>query len=131
MNRAYFSKGIIAILILGGCDSRTNKPDQITITNQTEPETETVAMDAADMPAPIVRDASYRCDDGKALYVSVLEGKQAVLVRDSRSDVAVRLEREGDSDPLSGSGRILSGTGDEVRYSSADRPLQSCREAEE
>ena len=83
-----------------------------------------------DQPPPmIVRSASYRCDDGKALYVDVLTDESIVAVRDSRGDTPKRLHRESDAQPFTGEGRTLTGVGPEVRYSSQERASQSCRQA--
>ena len=75
------------------------------------------------------RNISYRCDDGRALYVDVLTDENAVNVRDSRADVPKLLRREEGTDPFTGADRSLSGIGDEVRYSGPGRPQQSCRAA--
>lgn len=81
-----------------------------------------------DAPPPMVtRSASYRCDDGKALYVDILTDESVVNVRDSRSDLPNRLQRESEGGPFVGEERTLTGTGAEVRYSGPDRPAQSCR----
>lgn len=121
----------LAFATVAACGNEPQQPAQNeAMTTEADAEQNQVApLDPADIPPPIVRSPAYRCDDGKALYVDVLQDKQAVLVRDSRSDVPTRLERESDSGPLTGDGISLSGTGSEVRYSSPDRPSQACREA--
>lgn len=131
MSRLRLAHCTIAVLVLAGCGREPAEPveNQANETASVENQAQTPAIDPADMPPPIVRSPSYRCDDGKALYVDVLGDKQAVLVRDSRSDVPTRLERDGDSGPFTGNGTSLSGTGNQVRYSSPDRASQSCREA--
>ena len=83
----------------------------------------------AELPPMVLRSASYRCDDGDALYVDVLTGEDAVSVRDSRADVPTRLVRENGSGPFAGEGRTLSGIGEEVQYSAPNRPEQECRAA--
>lgn len=89
-----------------------------------------IDMNAVELPPMVQRSPAYRCDDGRALYVDVMTDKRALLVRDSRPDTPVRLERDGDEGPFSGGGRTLSGTGSEVRYLSEERPTQTCREAD-
>ena len=118
-------------LAAAACGRESEQTVQNEAANEVEIEQDQAAtLDPADMPPPIVRSASYRCDDGQALYVAVLQEKHAVLVRDSRSDIPTRLERESDTGPLTADdGTSLSGTGSEVRYSSPDRPSQTCREA--
>lgn len=131
MKRAMFAQCAFACAILAACGTEPPEAPQST---QDEAGTDleqnrTATLDPADMPPPIVRSRSYRCDDGNALYVDVLQDKHVVLVRNSRSDVPTRLERESDAGPLTADGFSLSGTGNEVRYSSPERPSQACREA--
>lgn len=86
--------------------------------------------ETAELPPMIERSPSYRCTDGDALYVDVLTDGNAVMVRNSRSDIPVRLTRSEAGESFSGEERTLSGTGAEVRYSAPGRPDQICREAE-
>ena len=88
-----------------------------------------LAAEDIELPPMVTRSPSYRCDDGGALYVDVLSDKSAVMVRDSRSDIPTRLDRETETGPFTGEERALSGTGAQVTYSAPDRPQQSCREA--
>ena len=80
-----------------------------------------------EMPPMIARSASYRCDDGQALYVDYLTDSSMVNVRDSRADLPVLLKTEGESDTFQGEDRTLRATGDEITYSSPKRPNQKCR----
>ena len=100
-------------------------------TNELEPVATRNAIETppAEPPPMVVRSPSYRCDDGRALYVDVLTDENAVNVRDSRADVPKLLRREEGTDPFTGADRSLSGIGDEVRYSGPGRPQQSCRAA--
>lgn len=90
------------------------------------------ALPAPQAPPPmIVRTPSYRCDDGGALYISVLSDENRLTLRDRLSDVPVPLEKNAATGLFEGGGRTLSGAGDTVRYSSPQRPEQECRAAEE
>lgn len=121
----------IAILVASGCNSQpseqsSNEANALTPAEQQEAPSD---LNSIELPPMVVRSPSYRCDDGKALYVDVLDDKSGVLVRDTRADIPTRLSSESEGGPYAGEERTLSGTGSEVRYSSPDRPSQSCREA--
>lgn len=123
----------LAVLTTAACNQRSE--EAATETNATAAEEEQAAesiniedMDSAELPPMIVRSPAYRCSDGNALYVDVLSDENAVTVRDSRSDIPVRLTRDAPGEPFTDDGRTLSGTGTEVRYSSPERPSQVCRE---
>lgn len=128
MTRAIVAFSWVAICVLSGCENRSPGTTHNQIAKGSAEPGKARKLTPADLPPPIVRSPSYRCDDGKALYVDVLRDKLAVLVRDSRSDVPTRLERQSDGGPLTGSGRSLSGTGKDVQYSSQARPSQMCHQ---
>ena len=116
-----------AVLLLGGCQ---REPGQVGPANTGNAAAE--ARPSPVTPPPmIVRTPSYRCDDGGALYVSVLSDENRVTLRDRIADVPVPLERNAGSGRFEGSERTLSGTGDTVRYSGPQRPEQECRAADE
>ena len=122
----------VAAAGLAACDQQPEPAETAAVENETgagldQPEAN---LSAAEMPPMVVRSAAYRCDDGNALYVDVLSDADVVNVRDSRSDLPVRLERESADANFTGENRSLSGTGDEVRYAAPERPDQSCRAAE-
>lgn len=133
MNRPLTASALgIAILLASGCgDQPGEQPANNANAAAQQPEAQLQTdLNSVELPPMVVRSASYRCDDGRALYVDILDDKAAVLVRDSRADIPTRLAREGDEGPFEGDERSLSGTGSEVRYSSPDRPAQSCRQAQ-
>ena len=99
-------------------------------TPEEEQGVERLNVEAGELPPMISRSPSYRCTDGDALYVDVLTDGNSVMVRDSRADVPTQLTRSGDDEPFTGDDRSLSGTGREVRYSTPERPDQSCTEAD-
>lgn len=82
-------------------------------------------------PPMVVSSPAYRCDDGQALYVDVVNDDSFVNVRDSRQDIPIRLNRNSETGGFEGDGRSLSGRGDTVRYSAPERPEQDCRIASE
>ncbi len=133
MNRLWSANVLgIAILIASGCNSQTaeqsaNETNALTPAGQQE--AQSPDLNSIEMPPMVVRSPSYRCDDGNALYVDVLDDKSGVLVRDTRADIPTRLSSDNEGGPYAGEERTLSGTGSEVRYSSPDRPGQTCREA--
>lgn len=132
MKRIMIAHCAVAFSILAGCDNQPQGSEPSQAANAAAPaENQVATIDPADLPPAIVDSPSYRCDDRKALYVDVLQDKQAVLVRNSRADTPTRLDREGDSGPFTSDGVSLSGTGTEVRYASPDRPSQVCRRAAE
>ena len=115
--------GLVASL--GACGERA--PEQVAA-----PEPLNRAADApplAEPPPMIVRTPQYRCDDGGPLYVSVLSDEGHVTLRDTLQAVPVRLDRSAETGRYEGAGRMLSGTGNTVRYSSPERPEQECRAA--
>ncbi len=83
----------------------------------------------AEPPPMIVRTPSYRCDDGGALFLSVLTDDSYLTLRDTLRDVPVRLDLNPQTGRFEGEGRMLSGTGDTVRYAAPERPEQECRAA--
>ncbi len=122
----------IAILVASGCNSQPGEQsanEANVLTPAEQQDARTPDLNSLEMPPMVVRSPSYRCDDGKALYVDVLADKSGVLVRDTRADIPTKLASENEGGPYAGEERTLSGTGSEVRYSSPDRPSQSCREA--
>lgn len=118
----------VAVVSLGACDAEPERNNAVPSANEVDEPP--VDLNEVDLPPPIVRSVAYRCQDGDALYVDVLAEKNAVLVRDSRADTPVRLEREGGEGSFTGDDRTLSGTGDQVIYASPDRLSQACRQAE-
>ena len=82
MRRAFLAPCFVASAALASCGNEPPAQNQVAGDNQPE-QNQTATLDPADMPAPIVRSPSYRCDDGNALYVDVLQEKEAVLVRDT------------------------------------------------
>lgn len=129
MNRLLTAHALgIAILLASGCNNQAGEQpanDANAANTAAQP-----LGNSVELPPMVVRSPSYRCDDGKALYVDVLDDKSGVLVRDTRADIPTRLSSENEGGPYAGDERTLSGTGSEVRYSSPDRPNQSCRQAE-
>ena len=123
---------VLAMLSLSGCgdNSQPVLVDNAIEQNLVE-EADRPDLNGVELPPAITRSPAYRCQDGRALYVDVLSDENAVLVRDSRSDTPVRLERAGGQGSFTGDGRALSDTNGEVIYASADRPSQICREAQE
>ncbi len=122
----------IAIVLASGCNNRTGEQaanDANLATSAGQPGAQPTSANSVELPPMVARSTSYRCDDGKALYVDVLDDKSGVLVRDTRADIPTRLSSESEGGPYAGEERKLSGTGSEVRYSSPDRPNQTCREA--
>lgn len=133
MNRLLTGHALgIAILLASGCDTPVGEQpaNDANGANSAQQGAQPPAGNAVELPPMVVRSPSYRCDDGKALYVDVLDDKSGVLVRDTRADIPTRLSSENEGGPYAGEERTLSGTGNEVRYSSPDRPNQSCRQAE-
>lgn len=127
-NRFYTILGIAATVGLAACGSEGEEREP------TQEELNAIAANAATAEAPepppmVVRSASYRCDDGNALYVDVLTDENAVNIRDTRQDLPTRLTREDGDGAFTAEGRSLSGVGEEVRYSAPDRPDQTCRAA--
>lgn len=131
MNFRLFALAGAAVLALSACDSDENLETESS-SNLIQGVKESTPENALDveLPPAIVTSAAYRCDDGKALYVDILEDKVAVLVRNSRTDTPVRLDRESETGPFDNDDRSLSGTGANVTYSSPDRPNQLCRRAD-
>lgn len=129
MNRLLTAHALgIAILLASGCNNQAGEQpanDANTANTAAQPPLD----NSVELPPMVVRSPSYRCDDGKALYVDVLDDKSGVLVRDTRADTPTKLSSENEGGPYAGEERTLSGTGSEVRYSSPDRPDQTCREA--
>lgn len=122
-----FLGSTLAIATIAGCGSEGDELPPA-VNGAYTPEVNGAA-NLAEPPPMVVSSPSYRCDDGKALYVDVLTDENAVNVRDTRQDLPTRLTREGGEGPFTADGRSLSGVGDEVRYSAPDRPDQSCRAA--
>ena len=118
---------LCAAALVAGCGGERVREQDLEVANQVAERPELPPIEAP--PPMIARSASYRCDDGKALYVDILTDDASVNVRDSRSDIPKLLKRETEGAPFTGEERTLSGTGDEVSYSSPDRPKQSCRAA--
>jgi hypothetical protein len=77
----------------------------------------------------VVRTPRYRCDDGGALFLSVLTDDSYLTLRDTLRDVPVRLDLNPQTGRYEGQGRMLTGTGDTVRYAAPERPEQECRAA--
>lgn len=121
-------KSLLAAFLLPAALAACGEPEP----EQVGPEPLNRAADAPPLKAPppmIIRTASYRCDDRGALYVSVMTDESYVTMRDRLGDVPVRLDRNAQTGRYEGQGRTLTGTGDTVRYASADRPEQECRAA--
>ena len=121
-----------AMFALASCSDNSR---QVTINDQANQNvaenTASIDSNRVELPPSITRSPAYRCQDGQALYVDVMSEGNAVLVRDSRTDTPVRLEREGGQGSFTGDGRTLSDTDDEVIYASPERASQMCREAQE
>ncbi len=133
MNRLLTAHALgIAIVLASGCDNQLGEQsanDANLATSAGQQGAQPPSGNSVEMPPMVVRSPSYRCDDGKALYVDILDDKSGVLVRDTRADVPTTLSSDSEGGPYPGQERTLSGTGSEVRYSSPDRPDQTCREA--
>lgn len=121
--------GALAFCMFGlaACEPQQIGGDTLNSTQQKEATAERIAAEGLKPPPMIARSAAYRCDDGKALYVDILTDDDVVNVRDSRKDLPVRLARDAETQRYLGENRSLSGRGDEVRYSSPERPNQNCR----
>lgn len=117
---------LVGCAALAGCDRGTSNGQN---GGSLEAQQQENTAQPAELPPMVVRSPSYRCDDGKALYVDVLTDDNVVIVRDSRADLPTRLSRQAGSDPFGGEEHSLSGTGDVVRYSAPGRPEQECRAA--
>jgi hypothetical protein len=134
MKRALFAQAVcLAALAVSACNQQSDEvlvETNETIAGNEEQASEPQNLDVAELPPMIERSPAYRCSDGDALYVDVLTDDRAVMVRDSRADVPVRLTRESAGQPFTGDGRTLSGTGSRVTYSTPDRPSQTCIESE-
>lgn len=118
---------LCAAALVAGCGGERVKEEDLEVANQVAEGPEVPPLEAP--PPMIARSAAYRCDDGNALYVDILTDGGSVNVRDSRSDIPKLLKRGSEGAPFTGEDRTLSGTGDQVNYSSPDRPNQSCRVA--
>ncbi|MCF8706480.1 hypothetical protein [Rhizorhapis sp. SPR117] len=115
--------------LLASCDTQQQEnefaePEPSNATNEAYAGTD--GGNAA-LPPMIVKSASYRCDDGGALYIDIMSDENVVSVRDIRREVPAPLERDTETEVFTGSERSLSGTGDEVSYSGPGRPDQTCR----
>lgn len=121
---------VAGAIILAGCEGQEIGGDNLNATQQQEETNQNVATANIPPPPMVTRSASYRCGDGDALYVDILTDENIVNVRDSRTDIPVRLTREAEGEAFEGEGRSLSGRGDEVNYSAPDRPNQTCRAGE-
>ena len=108
------------LILVAACDQ---EPEVISPPGYNDSPVDTANVEP---PPMVARSAAYRCDDGQALYIDFLTDNIAVNVRDSRADIPTRLARQ-EGETYSGEGRSLTGTGDEVSYSSPERPEQSCR----
>jgi hypothetical protein len=91
---------------LAGCEAQQLGGDDMNVAQQQEATAGNVATANIQPPPMVTRSASYRCDDGKALYVDILTDENIVNV---------------------GEGRTLSGRGDEVNYTAPGRANQTCR----
>lgn len=129
MKQFLFSGSAAALATLGliSCEPQQLGGDTLNATQQKEATAARVAAQGVEPPPMIARTAAYRCDDGRALYVDILTDDNIVNVRDSRQDIPVRLTRDEETQIFGGENISLSGRGDEVRYSSPERPGQSCR----
>lgn len=124
---APLASSLAALALLAACGGESDSAGGTANRAMTN---EAAALEPPPLEAPppmVARSVSYRCDDGRALYVDILTDESVVNVRDARSDLPNRLERESEDAPFVGEERTLSGTGTEVRYSGPDRPEQSCR----
>ena len=133
MNRLLTAHALgMAMLLASGCTNQAGEQpanDANTADTAAQQGAQPPTNNSVELPPMVVRSPSYRCDDGNALYVDVLADKSGVLVRDTRADIPTKLSSENEGGPYAGGERTLSGTGSEVRYSSPDRPDQTCREA--
>lgn len=121
----------LAALSTSACNRQSEDvPGNETVAANEDAAAEPLNAETGELPPMISRSPAYRCTDGNALYVDVLTDENAVMVRDTRADVPVRLTRSSADEPFTGEGRSLSGRGSEISYSSPERPGQTCREAE-
>lgn len=131
MTREWLAQAVCLALVSTTACSQEN--DEVSIDTNAPAEersSDPADVEPAELPPMIERSPAYRCDDGHALYVDVLTDEKSVMVRDTRADIPLRLKRSAADEPFAGSQRTLSGTGAEVRYSTPERPDQTCRQAE-
>jgi hypothetical protein len=113
---------VVALALMPACNS---EPD-VAPTPATE-ETDEVRAAPVAPPPMITKSVAYRCTDGKALYVEYLTDKTIVNVRNSQSDIPVRMTWDEEARAFASEGRTMRENGTRITYSAPDRRGQSCR----
>lgn len=118
-------------LTLAGCD----QPEPEVVGGATPDAISIAAANKApvELPPAIASSKTYRCKDRSVVYVNFLTDGLTANVRDKEEEPpAVTLKAPASGEPFvgvppSGDGFALTGTGDEVTYTSPDSGTQVCK----
>ncbi len=117
-----------ALMLLAGCNS-----EPVKVGEAADPQAEALKNAPKVALPPAMKDKTYRCKDNSVVYVSFSSDNVTALVRDKQEEPPVATLKapapgqafvgQGDS----GKGFSLSGSGDNVTYTSPDSGTQTCK----
>lgn len=120
---------IAALFVLGACQS-----EPVEVGGNADPQAEALKnAPAVQLPPSIKVARTYRCKDNSIVYVSFMSDDVTAMVRDKEEEPPLAtLKAPAPGQAFEGQGQTgqgfkLSGSGDNVTYTSPDSGTQSCR----